>query len=346
VDSILYVGTDDGVVTLRSGDGRKWETEARGLRGWAVPHIATVPGSPEKLLAGTRGDGVWVSEDFGKSWKKPSYGRRGPGKVRSLTIDPTTPQRVYAGCEPIDVFVSEDQCANWQRVDSVWDVPWVATVDYPVATVEPHVRDIAIDKNDPDTIYIALQVGYMLKSTDGGETWRLLDNDYDCDVHTIVLDPTDRNRVIVATGGHDARQGKVKGRALYASADGGESWAPAAMNLSQEYSVPLVMHPGDPRVLYSALAHGQPNAWRRPTGAESVIVRSRDGGATWETLDKGLGDAHHEFPESLIIDQENRGRIFAGCRNGDVYLSDDDGDSWTSTDAKVPGIAHMVLTHA
>ena len=135
MDSVLYIGTDDGVVALRSSDGLKWQQESRGLRGWAVPDVAVVPGSPEKLLAGTRGDGVWVSEDFGKSWKKPSYGRRGPGKVRSVTIDPKEPQRVYAGCEPIDVFVSEDRCANWQRIDSVWDLPWVATVPYPVATV-------------------------------------------------------------------------------------------------------------------------------------------------------------------------------------------------------------------
>lgn len=346
MDTVLYVGTDDGVVVLRSNDGHKWEQESRGLRGWAVPDVAVAPGAPERIFAGTRGDGVWVSQDFGKSWKKPSYGRRGPGKVRSVTLDPKEPRRVYAGCEPIDVFVSEDECANWQRIDSVWDLPWVATVPYPVATVEPHVRDIAIDPNDPDTMYIALQVGYMLKSTDRGETWRLLDNNYDCDVHTIVLHPTDPNKVIVATGGHDARQGKVQGRALYASSDGGETWTPTAMNLSQEYSVPLVMNQRDPNVLYSALAHGQPNSWRRATGAESAIIRSKDGGATWEQLEKGLTDLRQEFPEAILIDDENPSRLYAGFRSGDIYLSDDGGDSWAATDAKVPGIAHMELAHA
>ena len=42
----------------------------------------------DKVFAGTRGDGVWVSEDFGASWKKPCYGKRGPGKVRCLAFDP------------------------------------------------------------------------------------------------------------------------------------------------------------------------------------------------------------------------------------------------------------------
>jgi photosystem II stability/assembly factor-like uncharacterized protein len=346
MDSYLYVGTGKGVVALRSSDGRSWQVENRGLENWGASDVAAVPSAPNQVLAATRGDGVWLSEDFGKSWTKPSYGKRGPGKTRCVTIDPKNARRVYAGCEPIDVFLSDDLCHTWQRLDSMWDVPWVSTVTYPVATVEPHVRDVAVDPNDPDTIYAALQVGYILKSTDGGETWRLLDNDYDCDVHTIVVDPTDSERVVIATGGHDARQGKTKGRALYASANGGESWEPVAMNFTQEYSVPLVMSPNDSRVLYSALAHGQPNQWRRETGAESLVIRSQDGGKSWERLEKGLTAAQQQFPEALTIDRENPQRLYAGCRNGDFYATEDGGESWAQLDVKVPGLSSMTLVHA
>lgn len=210
MDSVLYVGTDDGVVTARSKDGRSWEIENRGLKGWGIPTATAVPSAPNRVLAGTRGDGVWLSDDFGEKWRKPSYGKRGPGKVRCLTTAPDDAKRLYAGTEPIDVFVSEDLGASWLRLDSVWDDPFVATVPYPVATVEPHVRDIAIDPTHPDTMYAALQVGYILKSANGGETWRLLNKDFDCDVHTIVVDPTNPRRVLIATGGHDARQGRCR----------------------------------------------------------------------------------------------------------------------------------------
>ena len=90
---------------------------------------------------------------------------------------------------PIDIFVSHDAAKSWERLDSVWDIPTVASVMYPVATVEPHVRYIVIHPKNPDTMYAALQVGYMLKSTDGGRTWKLLDKGLDSDVHTIALDP-------------------------------------------------------------------------------------------------------------------------------------------------------------
>ena len=86
--SILYLGTDEGVVTLKSEDGRSWKTEHHGLKDWQVPEVAVSASAPNKVFAGTRGDGVWLSEDFGATWSKPCYGKRGPGKVRCLTIDP------------------------------------------------------------------------------------------------------------------------------------------------------------------------------------------------------------------------------------------------------------------
>ena len=144
--SILYLGTDEGVVTLKSEDGRSWKIEHHGLKDWQVPEVAVSPSAPNKVFAGTRGDGVWLSEDFGATWSKPCYGKRGPGKVRCLTIDPRDPNTLYAGTEPIDVFISRDGAKSWKRLDSVWNVPSVSTITYPVAAVEPHVRDITIDR--------------------------------------------------------------------------------------------------------------------------------------------------------------------------------------------------------
>jgi len=343
VEARMYIGTEHGVVTLKSTDGHAWDTESEGLQSWAVPSVAVVPGSPNRVIAGTRGDGVWVSDDCGKSWKKPCYGKRGPGKVRGVAVDAKNPNRIYAGCEPIDIFVSEDLGASWDRLDSVWDIPFVATVPYPVATVEPHVRDITIDPNDPSVIYAALQVGYILKSTDGGKTWRLLNNNFDCDVHTIVVDPQHSDNVYIATGGHDSRSGRAPGRALYASADGGETWSTTAMNFTQEYSVPLTMDPQDPRTLYASLAHGQPNQWRRPTGAESIIIRSKDGGRSWDRLQRGLEGADHEFAEAIVIDSQAPNCVYAVQRSGDLYASDDKGESWSAVDVRVPGVASAEL---
>lgn len=344
--SMMYLGTSQGVMTLKSGDGRNWEQTAHGIREWQVTEVACVPGKPEQVFAATRGDGVWFSPDAGKTWRKPSYGRRGPGKVRCLAIDAQNPDTIYAGGEPIDLFVSHDAGRNWEAMDSLHDMPSVALVDYPAPWIEPHLRDIAIDPLDDRTVTVALQVGYMFRTTDGGATWKLLDRDVDADVHTIVVDPRLPSRMFVATGGHECRGGKVKGRALYRSLDGGASWAPTAMEFTQEYSVPLVMHPRDSAVLFSAVANSNPGDWGRPSGAESAVIRTTDGGNTWHQLVKGLEAASREFPQAIVIDEEHPDTLYMAPRSGALYASFDRGDSWTTLSAKLPEVQDIKLVRA
>lgn len=345
--SILYVATDEGVVTLQSADGRSWKVAHHGLMDWSVQEVAVLPSAPNRIFAGTRGDGVWLSEDFGATWKKPCCGKRGPGKVRCLTIDPHDSKILYAGTEPIDVFVSRDSGESWSCLDSIWGVPWVSSVSYPVSTVEPHVRDIVLDPADPKILYVALQVGYILRTTDGGATWELLDRNLDSDVHMIVIHPNDSSKVFVATGGHDYRKGTAPGRALYSSDNGGASWRPMGAEFKQEYSVPLALHPENPDVLYAAIANGQPGQWRRrASGAEALLIRSQDGGMSWQALDGELGKANHDFVEALAFDPEKPDCLYAAQRNGDLFGSEDSGASWFKFDFKAPELSDMKAVRA
>ena len=339
--SILYLGTDEGVVTLKSDDGHSWNIENHALKDWAVPEVAVSPSAPNKVFAGTRGDGVWLSEDFGATWKKPCYGKPGPGKVRCLTIDPHDSKTLYAGTEPIDVFISRDEGKSWKRLDSIWNIPWVETVTYPVAAVEPHARDITIDPKDPKTMYVALQVGYMLKTTNAGATWELLNKDLDADVHTIVLHPEETQKIYIATGGHEARKGVVKGRALYSSPDGGKHWEPMAAEFREEYSVPLAIHPKNPNIIYSVVANGQPGSWKRPSGAEAALIQSTDGGRNWQRLDNELAQANRSFVQAFAFDPNNTDRMYAAQRSGDLFASEDSGATWSKVPLKLSPLSDM-----
>jgi photosystem II stability/assembly factor-like uncharacterized protein len=346
MESVLYVGTEDGVAVARSKDGRDWEVTARGVDGWEVPEVETVPGSPNTVVAGTRGDGIWVSQDFGESWVKPNRGKRGgPGKVRCVTVDPKNPRRLYVGCEPIDMFISEDLGQSWLRVESVWDDPFIATIPYPGAAVEPHMRDIAVDPANPDTMYAALQVGYMLKTEDGGETWRLLNKGLDCDVHTIVLDPHNSRHVYIATGGNDSRHDNAPGKALYVSEDAGESWTPLAMSFDETYSVPLTLDPSTQGIVYSAVASGPPGSRaRNPEKYRSLNIRSLDAGKSWQTFNVGE-DTGKQFPLAIVADEETPGRVYMALDDGRFYLSDDSGDTWERLNLKLDSVKNAKLTH-
>jgi photosystem II stability/assembly factor-like uncharacterized protein len=333
--TVLYLGTDEGVATVR-GDGSSWELQHRALSNWDVCEVSATPAAPNVVFAGTRGDGVWRSEDSGKSWKKPSYGKRGPGKVRCVTMDPRDERTLYAGAEPIDVFVSHDAGASWECLDSLRDEPFVGTIQYPVAVVEPHVRDIAVDPTDSRIMYVALQVGYMMKTTDGGATWKLLDKQLDADVHTIGLSASDPSHVLIATGGHDYRLGKAPGKALYRSADGGETWQPSGASLDQEYSVPLVIDPTNPRVAFAGLAHGTPGAWRRPSGAEATIARTTDGGDSWQEVGRDLPDAGQRMAIGIAVDPVEPSNVYVALSDGQLLASHDGGDSWSRLEVRTP----------
>jgi photosystem II stability/assembly factor-like uncharacterized protein len=76
------------------------------------------------------------------------------------------------------------------------------------------------------------------------------------------------------------------------------------------------------------------------------MVRSRNGGESWEAIGRGLDG--REFPEAIVADAVSAGRVHAACRNGDFYSSDDAGDSWRklSLGLKIDDLSSMALTHA
>ena len=124
MSTVLYVGTRDGVVTVADKDGA-WAIEGHALKGWAVHDVETVQGKPGRVYAGTRGDGVWRSDDYGEKWSKPSYGKEAPGKVRCVTADPDDPDTLYAGTEPIGLWKSTDAGESWAEIESVRNFPHV-----------------------------------------------------------------------------------------------------------------------------------------------------------------------------------------------------------------------------
>jgi photosystem II stability/assembly factor-like uncharacterized protein len=344
--SKLLIGTWKGVASFVPTGG-KWASEKESLTNWGVFDLAVAPQVPKRVFAGTRGDGVWMSEDLGESWRLPHRGRPAPKKVRCLAIDPRNPDKIYAGTEPIAIWVSEDAGTTWRELLSVWDVPGIGDIRYPGQVIEPHVRDIVIHPDDSNTIYASLQVGYMIKSTDGGATWRKMTKGVDADIHSIVLRKGDPDHIYVTTGGGDGRRGTAPGRALYESLDGGESWRPTAMEFDLDYSVPLAAHPTDPDILYASLASSTPRKWKnREGGARATLIRSLNGGANWETVETGFDEMHEDFPMAIAFDESAPDNVFVATRYGRVFSSTDGGSTWSDLGIHVAEVTEMLAVRA
>lgn len=342
MQSVLYVGTKQGVTTFRrSGPDSERTFVNATMPSCSISEIAFCPDRPNVAFAATSGSGIFKTEDFGDTWSKPNYARRGPGNIRCLTIDPHDSNRLYAGCEPIDVYVSENAGKTWELMPSLWENPHVPTIDFGGSpTAEPHVRDIAIDIHDQDVMYLALQVAAILKTSDGGQTWQHITKEIDRDVHTFDIDPTNGAHIVIATGGHDSREGNVKGKALYTTYDAGETWKPLAMNFEHDYSLPLVSKPGSPEVLYASLAFSPPGVWRgREKGADGIMIKSNDNGENWDELNLANIPNHSlNMVTGISVDNARPTSLVAGFNSGTIIGSDDDGESWEIISPKVPAL--------
>ncbi|WP_299535450.1 hypothetical protein [Ulvibacterium sp.] len=149
------------------------------------------------------------------------------------------------------------------------------------------IGDVAVSYSNPDVVWIgtgnnAYYGNGVFKSTDGGKTWEnmgLRDSHY---TTRIRIHPQDPDIVYVAMTGYDYSDDT--GRGIFKTTNGGKTWEKSlgAINGDDHIGVAdLVMHPGDPNILYASI-------WDRQGGEESLIYKTTDGGKNWKKKSKGL----------------------------------------------------------
>ena len=92
---------------------------------------------------------------------------------------------------------------------------------------------------------------------------------------------------------------------------------------------------------YSSLAAGSPGSWRKhEDGAQTILVRSRNGGASWQVLEADR-EITRNYAEAIAIDPQEPDNVFVLTRKGQLFGSTDAGDTWKSLGVKVPEVSNM-----
>ena len=161
-----FVG--EGGLFRRADGSDEWEDISRGLPGNPqVRALLVRPDNPAVIFAGTH-EGVYRSNDRGGHWEALDDGGQG-NDVWSLAVHPSNPEVIFAGFEPCAISRSKDGGNTWGKMDtSRVEFPHITTCMEPVAK---RVIGIAIDPVDPTNMYAAIEVGGLLASRDGGESW-------------------------------------------------------------------------------------------------------------------------------------------------------------------------------
>ncbi len=334
----LVVATIEGVMTYaRDAQGAPWRLAHRTLTDYHLGALVYEPVSGRLFAGAHRSGGIWVSEDGeGASWRELTNGLERPhvyGVARRQIGDRVS---LFVGTEPAALYRSEDFGETWSELDSLRYVPDADKWTFPAPPYIAHVKSIICHPVKAETIYALVEQGALLCSDDDGRTWTeltsysSLDDSAYRDVHRLVIDPRHPENFYLATG-----------EGFYASTDGGESWE-HLMTTNGRIGYPdfVFLDPRDGKTLYLAGARHDPGHWFQNSNADSTIARSTDGGRTWMELTNGLPSPFEAAIEAICLHHWPGGLMFAvGASVGDVYISEDDGASWSRSAERIPPVS-------
>jgi photosystem II stability/assembly factor-like uncharacterized protein len=172
--------------------------------------------------------------------------------------------------------------------------------------------------DNPARLYAGLEVGGVVRSSDGGVTWQQLHGPYE-DVHSLSVTPARSHTLYAAT----ARQ-------PWRSDDGGETWTAIGAGLPHRYIVPVAVAPDDPDLVLVSCS----TSFQRQTGR---LARSTDGGRTWQEPQwPGPGD---DMAVAIAWDMAEARVVYAGTDGGKLYRSTDRGASWQALSVTLDSVA-------
>jgi photosystem II stability/assembly factor-like uncharacterized protein len=269
----LLVGTRKGAFVLTSDEARKdWQVEGPHFAGWEIYHLKGSPANPDRLYCSQSnswfGQIVQRSDDGGRTWSPVG---------NKFTYDgiPGTHQWYDGTPHP------------WE-FKRVWHL-------------EPSL-------SDPDTVYAGAEDAALFRSNDGGTNWQELSG-LRCHttgsawqpgaggmcLHTIILDPIDSRRIVIA----------ISSAGAFRTDNGGTTWKPINRGLRSAH-IPdpnaevghcvhhIAAHPARPGVLFMQ------KHWD--------VMRSDDAGDNWREVSGNLPtdfgfciDVHAHEPETLFV---------------------------------------------
>ncbi|MEY2733729.1 MAG: hypothetical protein RL340_788, partial [Gemmatimonadota bacterium] len=326
---LFYMGAVNGGVWRTTNGGLTWENLTDGKSDLSsVGAITVAPSDPNVIYVGsgesqlredlTFGTGMYRSTDAGSSWQ--SLGLEETHQITDIIVDPRDADRVYVsaighafGPNPErGVFRTTDGGKSWQKVLFVDD--------------STGVNDLTMDPSNPRVLYASTYKfqrtpwsmlagggkSGIWKTTDGGDTWTELTRAPGIPrrpLGKIGLDVSraNPNRIYANIEAPDSSGG------FFRSDDAGATWArmnddPRMWVRSWYYSA-VTADPADENTVYVM---------------NLSVLKSIDGGKTFEELDAPHGDQH-----LLWIDPANPARMILG-NDGGATISFDRGTTWSS----------------
>ena len=377
----LFLMTADRLLRCRwDGNSENLEILNSALDGETVREVERDPINPNKLYAATLTE-IHTSEDGGATWQWVPSGGIDFRDIWAMAVHPTRANEIYVGTLPAAVYVSENGGRSFRELSGFRKLPDYGRWTFPPPPHVAHIRSFALDARVPDEIVVGIEEGGVARSRDRGVTWEDISgqgsevtfpkvNDpagilpYEMgqhedgrvyrDVHWVLRHPIKLDTLYASTG-----------LGTYRTENGGKYWAKLQYGMGRAYAIPMANHPGVPDRFFLGAAENGPTSWKgyrtvragpyntvkfsRDTsaemgGAKTQILRSDDGGSTWNALTNGLPAGFEHMTCGFAVHPANSATLCVGYTDGSVYATQDAGSSWRKLIVAAPKLYNLKLT--
>ncbi len=313
---VNYIGAASGGLWKTTDGGLEWDPVFDDQEASSIGAVAIAPSNPDIVWVGTgetfvirpahaMGDGIYKSEDAGKTWKR--MGLEKTGRIGRILVHPTNPDIVYAAAlghtygpqQERGVFKTTDGGKTWNRIFFVDEGTGAA--------------ELAMDPENPDRLLVGMWSvhintwglrsggpgGGAYRSLDGGATWKPLSEN---GLPGGEQHPVGKTAVAIAPSNPDVVYAlfEIESPALYRSEDFGDTWTLQTRNHDiaerAPYYTRMAVSPDNPDEIYIASVK---------------FSTSTDGGKTFKSGYSAGGDNH-----DIWLDPSNADRMMVahdGC---------------------------------
>jgi photosystem II stability/assembly factor-like uncharacterized protein len=357
----VLVGTRKGAFILRSDGLRKnWDVSGPFFGGWEMYHLKGSPVDPDRIYASQAtswfGQLIQRSNDGGETWEPVGnqFNYDGvPGthqwydgtphpwefeRVWHLEPSLTDPDTVLAGVEDAALFQTTDGGVSWSELSGLRNQDSGSSWQPGAGGMCLH--SIIVSPKDPDRIFVAISSAGAFRTDDGGKSWRPINKglhsegipDEDAEVghcvHHITMHPSKPDTLFMQ-----------KHWDVMRTDNAGDSWVEVSGNLPTDFGFAIDVHAHEPETVYVVPIKSDSEHY--PLDGQLRVYRSRSGGNEWEPLTKGLPQSNcyvDVLRDAMSVDTLESCGLYFGTTGGQVYASNDEGDSWEAIVRDLPAV--------